>query len=77
MRPEVFIGYKKKAGQRSRVMAYGAVISYTLNKVFEPLIGSSPSAQTVSNIVDELDKDVRKFHKRRIEDKYKYLFLME
>jgi transposase-like protein len=36
-----------------------------VKEVLKPLLG----AQTVSNIVKELDREVEKFHQRRLEDK--------
>ncbi|MEE8329417.1 MAG: IS256 family transposase [Thermodesulfovibrionia bacterium] len=40
-----------------------------------PIIGEAISAQTISNIAKSLDKEVKRYHNRKIEDKYLYLFL--
>lgn len=40
-----------------------------------PILGESVSAQTVSNIAKSLDKEVKRYHNRTIEDVYLYLFL--
>ena len=40
-----------------------------------PLLGDGVSAQTVSNIAKSLDIEVNRFHNRKLEDKYLYLFL--
>lgn len=38
-------------------------------------MGEGISAQTISNIAKSLDEQVRRYNKRRIEDKYLYLLL--
>jgi len=42
---------------------------------FKSLFGDSVSAQTVSNIVKELDQGVQEFHRRQLGDTYRFLYL--
>jgi len=44
-------------------------------EVLESILGYKLSASTVSNIVKSLDDNVRRYHRKEIEDKYEYLFL--
>lgn len=57
-----------------RIFLYGASTRLT-GQALKPLVGESVSAQTVSNIAKSLDSAVRTYHRRRLEDKYLYLFL--
>lgn len=57
-----------------RIFLYGASTRLT-GQALRPLVGESVSAQTVSNIAKSLDVAVKSYHRRRLEDKYLYLFL--
>ena len=57
-----------------KVFLYGASSRLT-GEALRPLLGEAVSAQTVSNIAKSLDEELRKYHKRVIQDKYLYLFL--
>lgn len=57
-----------------KIFLYGASSRLT-GEALRPLLGDSISAQTISNITRSLDEDVKRYHKRGIEDKYLYLFL--
>lgn len=57
-----------------KIFLYGASTRLT-GEALRPLLGEGISAQTISNIAKSLDEDVRRYHNRRIEDKYLYLFL--
>ncbi len=57
-----------------RIFLYGASTRLT-GQALRPLIGEAVSAQTVSNIAKSLDGAVRSYHRRKLEDKYLYLFL--
>jgi putative transposase len=46
-----------------------------VGEVLEPILGEAYSAQTVSRITRGLDAAVERFHRRRLEDHYVYLFL--
>lgn len=57
-----------------RIFLYGASTRLT-GQALRPLVGEAVSAQTVSNIAKSLDSEVGIYHRRRLEDKYLYLFL--
>ncbi|MFZ6017458.1 MAG: transposase [Nitrospirota bacterium] len=57
-----------------KIFLYGASTRLT-GKALRPLLGEGISAQTISNIARSLDEDVKRYHNRRFEDKYLYLFL--
>jgi len=57
-----------------RIFLYGASTRLT-GQALRPLVGEAVSAQTVSNIAKSLDGAVRSYHRRKLEDKYLYLFL--
>lgn len=46
-----------------------------VGEVLEPILGEAYSAQTVSRITRGLDAAVERFHRRRLQDHYVYLFL--
>lgn len=57
-----------------KIFLYGASTRLT-GEALRPLLGEGVSAQTISNIAKDLDKEVEKYHKRGVEDRYLYLFL--
>ena len=57
-----------------RIFLYG-VATRLVGEAVRPLLGEGVSAQTISNIAKGLDKEVREYHRRPINDKYLYLFL--
>ena len=57
-----------------RIFLYGASTRLT-GQALRPLVGEAVSAQTVSNIAKSLDGAVGSYHRRKLEDKYLYLFL--
>lgn len=57
-----------------RIFLYGASTRLT-GEALRPLFGAGVSAQTVSNIAKSLDKGVKEYHSRKLEDRYLYLFL--
>jgi transposase-like protein len=57
-----------------KVFLYGASTRLT-GEALRPLLGEGVSAQTVSNIAKSLDDEVKRYHNRKIEDRYLYLFL--
>ena len=77
-RTKVFRRYKRRGEEVDEAikdMFLAGVSTRRVKEVLEPLIGSSPSAQTVSQVTKSLDAEVRKFHRRKIKDCYRYLFL--
>jgi len=57
-----------------KVFLYGASTRLT-GEALRPLLGEGVSAQTVSNIAGSLDAELKRYHRRKLEDKYLYLFL--
>ena len=57
-----------------RIFLYGASTRLT-GQALKPLLGTSVSAQTVSNIAKSLDAAVGTYHRRKLADHYLYLFL--
>jgi len=57
-----------------RIFLYGASTRLT-GEALRPILGEAVSAQTISNIAKSLDKEVKRYHNRTIEDVYLYLFL--
>ncbi|MBI5043661.1 MAG: IS256 family transposase [Nitrospirae bacterium] len=56
-----------------RIFLYGASTRLT-GEALRPLLGEGVSAQTISNIAKGLDEEVSRYHSRRLEDRYLYLF---
>ncbi len=56
-----------------KVFLYGASTRLT-GEALRPLLGEGVSAQTVSNIAGSLDEDLKRYHRRKLEDRYLYLF---
>lgn len=57
-----------------KIFLYGASTRLT-GEALKPLLGEGVSAQTISNIAKSLDEEVAQYHKRKLEDRYLYLFL--
>jgi transposase-like protein len=57
-----------------REMFLGGVSTRKVGEVIKPLLGYQYSAQFVSDIVKQIDTEVKKFHEREIGDEYVYLF---
>lgn len=57
-----------------KIFLYGASTRLT-GEALRPLLGERVSAQTISNIAKSLDEEVNRYHSRKLEDRYLYLFL--
>lgn len=57
-----------------KIFLYGASTRLA-GEALRPILGEGVSAQTISNIARSLDHEVVRYHTRKIEDKYLYLFL--
>lgn len=76
--PGVFQRYQRRqkaVNTAIKDIFLAGVSTRRVGEVLRPLIGSNPSAATVSQVVKSLDSEVRAFHHRKIADDYKYLFL--
>jgi putative transposase len=54
-------------------MFIAGVSTRRVEEVVKPLLGRGYSAQSISNITKRLDLEVRKYHRRKLEDKHLYL----
>jgi transposase-like protein len=57
-----------------KIFLYGASTRLA-GEALRPILGEGVSAQTISNIAESLDAEVRRYHNRKLEEKYLYLFL--
>jgi len=57
-----------------KVFLYGASTRLA-GEALRPLLGEGVSAQTISNIAGSLDEDLKRYHRRTLQDRYLYLFL--
>jgi transposase-like protein len=57
-----------------KIFLYGASTRLA-GEALRPILGEGVSAQTISNIAESLDAEVRRYHSRKLQDKYLYLFL--
>jgi putative transposase len=56
-------------------MFLAGVSTRRVGEVLEPILGVTPSPQTVSRVTRKLDAEVRRFHNRILSDYYCYLIL--
>ncbi len=69
--------YRRRQRQVDRLLLEAFLLGHATRKtgrVFKGLFGGSISPQTVSNIVHELDDEVRGFHRRRLGDDYRFVY---
>jgi len=75
---EVLERYRRRQRQVDRVLLEAFLLGHSTRKTrrwFKRLFGDSISAQTVSNIVRELDHQLEQFHRRSLGDDYQFLYL--
>ena len=75
---EVLERYRRRQRQLDRVLLEAFLLGHSTRKTvrwFKSLFGDGVSAQTVSNIVKELDCGVQQFHRRQLGDNYQFLYL--
>lgn len=66
---------EKRVNQLIRESFLAGVSTRRVGEVLAPVLGWTPSAQTVSRVTRTLDAEVRRFHTRALLDHYCYLFL--
>jgi putative transposase len=74
---KVFGRYQRRAEEISELIKNIFLVGASTRRVEEvikPLLGTSFSAQCVSEVLKGLDSEVRKFHNRKSQDEYDYLF---
>lgn len=70
--------YRRRQRQVDRVLLEAFLLGHSTRKtrrLFKRLFGDSVSAQTISNIIRELDNQVEQFHRRPLRDDYQFLYL--
>ena len=75
---EVLERYRRRQRQVDLVLLEAFLLGHSTRKTvrwFKTLFGDGVSAQTVSNIVRELDQGVQQFHRRLLGDDYRFLYL--
>lgn len=75
---EVLERYRRRQRAVDRVLLEAFLLGHSTRKSirwFKSLFGAEISAQTVSNIVKELDQQVQQYHRRWLGDDYRFLYL--
>jgi transposase-like protein len=75
---EVLERYRRRQRVLDRILLEGFLLGHSTRKSirwFRRLFGAEISAQTVSNIVKELDGEVQQYHRRCLGDDYRFLYL--
>jgi len=75
---QTLVRYRRYAGEVAelvRGMFFAGVSTRKMGVVLEYLLGTRVSAQTVSRITQQLDREVQIFHTRALGDEYRYMFL--
>ena len=75
---ELLERYGRRQRQVDQVLLESFLLGHSTRKArrwFKRLFGDSVSAQTVSNIIRELDRGVEQFHRRLLVDEYRFLYL--
>jgi putative transposase len=78
MESEVLERYRWRQRMVDKVLLQAFLLGHSTRKavrLFKSLFESSVSAQTVSNIVKELNNQVQQFHRRPLDDTYRFLYL--
>ena len=75
---QVFDRYRRRQRQIDKVLLEGFLLGHSTRKtrrMFACLFEETMSAQTVSNIVKELDEKVKQFHRRELCSEYQFIYL--
>ena len=75
---EVFEKYRRRQRQLDWVLLEAFLLGHSTRKTiqaFKRAFGASLSPQTVSNVVKELDGEMRQYHHRRLRDDYAVVYL--
>jgi len=76
--PSVLERYRRRQRQVDRVLLEAFLLGHATRKtrrVCQRVFGAAVSAQAISNIVATLDGEVQAFHRRRLSDAYRALYL--
>jgi putative transposase len=75
---EVLERYRRRQRVLDRILLEGFLLGHSTRKSvrwFKRLFGTEISPQVVSNVVKELDQEVEQYHRRRLGDDYRFLYL--
>ena len=75
---EVLERYRRRQRVLDRRLLEGFLLGHSTRKStrwFKKLFGGEISPQAVSNVVKELDQEVGRYHRRRLGDDYRFLYL--
>lgn len=75
---QTLVRYRRYCGEVAeliRGLFFAGVSTRKMGVVLEYLLGTRVSAQTVSRITQQLDREVKIFHTRPLADEYRYIFL--
>jgi putative transposase len=78
MESEVLERYRRRQRVLDRILLEGFLLGHSTRKSvrwFKRLFGAEISPQAVSNVVKELDQEVGHYHRRRLGDDYRFLYL--
>lgn len=78
MESEVLERYRRRQRVLDRILLEGFLLGHSTRKSvrwFKKLFGAEISPQAVSNVVKELDQEVGHYHRRRLGDDYRFLYL--
>lgn len=76
--PSVLEKYRRRQRQVDLVLLEAFLLGHATRKtrrLCRRLFGAELSAQTISNIVRELDEEVLRFHRRELADDYRFVYL--
>lgn len=74
---KLFAQYGRRCGSIDKVLLACFCLGLSTRKaasVLAPLLGEKVSASTISRIARDLDQEVKLYHGRELEDRYRYLF---
>jgi putative transposase len=75
---EVFEKYRRRQRRLDGVLLEAFLLGHSTRKtirLFRQAFGASVSAQTVSNVVKELDSEVKHFHRKVLRPDYRFVYL--
>jgi putative transposase len=75
---EVFEKYRRRQRRLDGVLLEAFLLGHSTRKtirLFRQAFGASVSAQTVSNVVKELDSEVKHFHRKVLRSDYRFVYL--
>lgn len=76
--PSVVKRYQQRQGKVNKLVRelfLAGVSTRRVGEVLRPVLGTAPSAQTVSRVARSLNGEVERFHRRLLSDDYRYLVL--